>query len=85
MPYTIYMVLVVPVLPHEVKARWSYFAFSRTKLPVLCVYVEGTTCCDNNLECRGRAHDLWLGFGLQFTQCRKEVPKACYASTETMT
>jgi len=28
------------------------------------------------LECSGRAHDLWLGFGLQFTQCRKEAAKS---------
>jgi len=43
--------MVVPVLPHEVKARWSYFTFSRTQLPVLCVYVEGAICQDNDLEC----------------------------------
>jgi len=43
--------MVVPVLPHEVKACWGYFAFSRTQLPVLCVYVEGTICRDNDLEC----------------------------------
>jgi len=69
MRYTIYM--VVPVLPHEVKARWGYVTFSRTQL--FSVYVEGTACRDNGLECSGRAHDLWLGFSLQFTQCRKEA------------
>jgi len=58
MRYTVYMVVLV--LPHEVevKACWSYFTFSRTQLPVLCVYVEVTICRDNDLECSGRAHDL---------------------------
>jgi len=73
MRYIVYM--VVPVLPHKMKARWDLFPFSRTQLPVLCVYVEGTICRDNDLECCGRAHDLWLGFRLQFTQCRKEAAK----------
>jgi len=50
--------MAVPVLPHEVKACWGYLTFSRTQLPVLGVYVEGTTCRDNDLECSGRAHDL---------------------------
>jgi len=57
------------------KARWGYFTFSRTQLPVLCVVMEGAICRDNNLECSERAHDLWLGFRLQFTQCRKEAVK----------
>jgi len=47
MRYTVCM--VVPVLPHEVKVRWYYFTFSRTQLPVLCVYVEGAICRDNDL------------------------------------
>jgi len=70
------MILVVPVLPHEVKARFGNLTFSRTQLPVLCVNVECTICRDNDLECSGRVHDLWLGFGLQFTQCRREVAKS---------
>jgi len=45
--------MVVPVLPHEVKVRWGYFTFSRTQLPVLCVYVEGAICQDNDLQCSG--------------------------------
>jgi len=68
--------MVVPVLPHEVKARWDYFTFSRTQLLVFCVFVEGAICRDNDLECSGRAHDLWLGFRLQFTQCIKEAAKS---------
>jgi len=56
MRYTVYM--VVSVLPHEVKACWGYFTFSRTQLPVLYVYVEGTIWQDNDLECSGKAHDL---------------------------
>ena len=79
MRYTVYM--VVPVLPHEVKARWGCFTFSRIQLPVLCVYMEGTICQDNDLECSGRAHDLWLGFGLQFTQCRKKAAVAASGPT----
>jgi len=59
--------MVVPVLPHEMKAHWGYFTLSRKQLPVLCVCVEVTIGQDNDLECRVRAHDLWLGFGLQFT------------------
>jgi len=51
MQYTVYT--VVPVLPHKVKARWGYFTLSGTKLPVLCVYVEGTICRYNDLECSG--------------------------------
>jgi len=47
--YDMSICMVVPVLPHEVKARWGYFTFSRTQLPVLCVYVEGTICWDNYL------------------------------------
>jgi len=74
MRYTVYM--VVPVLPHEVKAPWGYFTFSRTQLPVLCVYVECTICRDNGLECSGRAHDLWLGFGLSSHNARKEAAKS---------
>jgi len=35
--------------------------------------MEGTICRDNDLDCSGRAYDLWLWFGLQFTQCRKEA------------
>jgi len=65
--------MVVPVLPHEVKARWCYFTFSRTQLPVLCVYVEDATCQDNDLECSGRAHDLWLGFRPQFRDERTVI------------
>jgi len=47
-PYAIYsilyMLLVVLALPHEVKARWGYFTFSRTQLPVLMsVRREGKT------------------------------------------
>jgi len=42
--------MVVPVLPHEVKTSWDYFTFSRTQLPVLCVYVEGAICRVNDLE-----------------------------------
>jgi len=68
--------MVVPVLSHEVKARWGYFTFSRIQLPALCVYVEGAVGRDNDLECSRRAHDLWLGFRLQFTQCRKEAAKS---------
>jgi len=44
--------MVVPVLPHEVKVHWDYFTFCRTQLPVLCVYVEGVICRDNDLDCR---------------------------------
>jgi len=73
---SIYGAMVVPVLPHEVKARWGYFTFSRTQLPVAFVYVEATICQDNDLECSGRAHDLWLELGLQFTQGRKEAAKS---------
>ena len=71
--YSVYM--VVSVLPHvaQVKARWGCFTFSRIQLPALCVDMEGTICRDNDLDCSGRAHDLWLWFGLQFTQCRKEA------------
>jgi len=61
--------MVVPFLPFEVKARWGYFTFSRTQF--LCGYVEGTIYRDNDSESSGGAHDLWLGFSLQFTQCRK--------------
>ena len=72
--YTVYM--VVPDLPHEVKAHWGYFTFSWTQLPVLCVCVEDTICQDNDLECGGKVHDLWFGFRLQFTQCRNEAAKS---------
>ena len=71
--YTIYGIMVVPVLPHEVKAHWGYFTFSRTQLPILSVYVESTICRDNDLACRGRAHDLCLELSLQFTRCGKEA------------
>ena len=68
--------MVVPVLPHEVKACWDYFTLSGKQLPALCVCVKGAICRDNNLEYSGRTHDLWLGFRLQFTQCRKEAAKS---------
>jgi len=29
-----------------------------------------------DLECSGRADHLWLGFRLQFTQCRKKAAKS---------
>jgi len=69
--------MVVPVLPHEVKARWDYFTVSRTQLPVLCVYVEGATCRDNDLECSGRAHDLWLDLDYSSHNAEKKLSKAC--------
>jgi len=69
MRYTVYM--AVPVLPHEVKALWGYFTFSRTQLR--SGYVVSTICRDNVLECSVRAQGLWLGFSLQFTQCRQEA------------
>jgi len=62
--------MIGPVLPHKVKSRWGYFTFSRTQLPVLCVHVKGTICRDNDLECRGRAHDLWLGFRVGVSNTR---------------
>ena len=68
--------MVVPVLPHKVKACWDYFTFSRTQLPVPCVYVEVTIFRENDSECSERAHDLWFGFRLQFHQCRKEAAKS---------
>jgi len=42
--------MVVPILLHEVKVRWSYFTFSRTQLGLLSGYVVSTICRDNNLE-----------------------------------
>jgi len=63
--------MVVPALPHEVKACWGYFTLSWIQL--LSVYVQGTICRDNILECSGRSHDVWLRFSLQFAQCRKEA------------
>jgi len=71
--YGIHGIMAVLVLSHEVKVRWGHFTFSRTQLPVLCVYVESTICRDNDLVCSGRAHDLCLGFSLQFTQCGKKA------------
>jgi len=51
--------MVVPVFPHEVKVCWDNYTFSRTQLPVICVYVEGAIFRDNDWEWSGRAHDLW--------------------------